>query len=147
MHELMQSHDQGTHRCNRCLLSGMGPKHDPHHHLWTPTQQTAEKMQSNKCHHLQQSQNATLHWPDVQKRLFHQRADDKYEILTDSEKVWAETLTHFTDLYVLRKAYGNNRAANSGFESAAHIRENSFGHSIITTESNLTCDLYVESLE
>jgi hypothetical protein len=71
----------------------------------------------------------------------------KYEILADSDKVWEKTLTHFTDLYALRKAYGNDRAANSGFESAAHVQENSLGHSIITTESNLTCDLYIKSLE
>jgi hypothetical protein len=58
-----------------------------------------------------------------------------------------KTLTHFTDLYALRKAYGNDRAANSGFESAAHVRENSSGHSVITTESNLTRNLYVKSLE
>jgi hypothetical protein len=71
----------------------------------------------------------------------------KYEIHVDSEKVWEKTLTHFTDLYTLRKAYGNDRAANSGFESAAHIGENSPGHSVITTESDLTRDLYVKSLE
>ncbi len=31
----------------------------------------------------------------------------KYEILADSDKVWGKNLTHFTDLYALRKAYGN----------------------------------------
>ncbi len=71
----------------------------------------------------------------------------KYEILADLDKVWEKTLTHFTDLYTLRKAYGNDRAANSRFNSATHIRENSLGHSVITTESDLTHDLYVESLE
>jgi hypothetical protein len=49
----------------------------------------------------------------------------KYKILADSDKVWEKTLTHFMDLYALRKAYGNNRAANSGFESAAQVQENS----------------------
>jgi hypothetical protein len=71
----------------------------------------------------------------------------KYEILADLDKVWEKTLTHFTDLYALRKAYGDDRAPNSGFKSAALVRENSSSHSVITTESNLTCDLYVESLE
>jgi hypothetical protein len=71
----------------------------------------------------------------------------KYKILADLDKVWGKNLTHFTDLYALRKAYGDDRAANSGFKSAAHIRENSLGHIIITTESNLTCDVYIESLE
>jgi hypothetical protein len=71
----------------------------------------------------------------------------KYEILADSDKIWEKTLTHFMDLYALRKAYGNDRAFNSAFKSATHIRENSLDHSIITTESDLTRDLYVESLE
>jgi hypothetical protein len=71
----------------------------------------------------------------------------KYEILANLDKVWEKTLTHFTDLYALCKAYGNDRVANSGFESAAYVQENSSGHSIITTESNLTRDLYIESLE
>ncbi len=47
----------------------------------------------------------------------------KYEILADSDKVWEKNLTHFTDLYALRKAYGNNRAANSGFKSAAQSKK------------------------
>ncbi len=54
----------------------------------------------------------------------------KYEILSDSDKVWEKSLTHFMDFYALRKAYDDDRAANSGFESAAHIRDNSLGHSI-----------------
>jgi len=73
----------------------------------------------------------------------------KYKILSDSNKVWDKTLAHFMELFSLRKAYGNDRAANSGFESAAHIRDHSSAHSIITatTESDLTRDLYIESLK
>jgi hypothetical protein len=52
---------------------------------------------------------------------FTKKQMTKYEILADSDKVWEKTLTQFMDLYALRKAYGNNRAANSGFESAAHV--------------------------
>jgi hypothetical protein len=72
-----------------------------------------------------------------------------YEILSDAKKVWDKTLAHFTELFSLRKAYGNDRAANSGFESPAHVRDHSSTCSIITanTESDLTCDLYIESLE
>jgi hypothetical protein len=53
------------------------------------------------------------------------------------------------DLFSLRKAYGNNKAANSGFESAAHICDHSSPCSVITanTKSDFTCDLYIESLE
>jgi len=73
----------------------------------------------------------------------------KYEILSDSNKVWDKTPAHFTELFSLRKAYGDDRAANSRFESTAHIRNHSSAHSIITatTESDLTRDLYIESLE
>jgi hypothetical protein len=78
-------------------------------------------MQSNKCHHLQQSQNATLCWPDVQSDYFTKEQMTKYEVLADSDKVWEKTLTHFTDLYTLCKAYGNDRVAISGFKSAAHV--------------------------
>ena len=39
----------------------------------------------------------------------------KYEILSDANKVWDKTLAHFTELFSLRKAYGDDKAANSGF--------------------------------
>ncbi len=73
----------------------------------------------------------------------------KYEILSDANKVWNKTLAHFTDLFSLRKAYGNDKAANSGFESVAHVRDHSTARSIITTntKSDFTRDLYIESLE
>ncbi len=73
----------------------------------------------------------------------------KYEILSDANKTWDKTLTHFTELFSLRKAYGEDRAANSEFESAAHVRDHSTARSNITanTESNLTRNLYIESLE
>jgi len=54
----------------------------------------------------------------------------KYEILSDSNKVWEKTLAHFTELFSLHKAYGDDRAANSGFESAAHIRDHSSTHTV-----------------
>jgi hypothetical protein len=60
---------------------------------------------------------------------------------------YGKNITHFTDLYALLKAYGDDRETNSGFESAAHVQENSLGNSITTTESNLTRDLYVKKLE
>jgi hypothetical protein len=73
----------------------------------------------------------------------------KYEILSDSNKVWDKTLAHFTELFYLRKAYGNDRAANSRFKSAAHIHDHTSAHSILTdnTESKLTRNLYIKSLE
>ncbi len=73
----------------------------------------------------------------------------EYEILSDENKVWDKTLAHFMDLFSLHKAYGNNKAANSRFESAAHVHDHSSAHSVITanTESDFTRDLYIESLE
>jgi hypothetical protein len=73
----------------------------------------------------------------------------KYKILSDANKFWDKTLAHFTDLFSLRKAYGNNKASNSGFKSAAHVRDHSSACSVITanTKSDLTCDLCIESLE
>jgi hypothetical protein len=123
------------------------PKHDPHHHLRTPTKQTAEKCKAINV--IISNEAKTLYFVGqmYKSNYFTEEQMTKYEILADSDKVWEKNLTHFTDLYALRKAYGDNRVANSGFESAAHVRENSSGHSIITTKRNLTRDLYVKSLE
>jgi hypothetical protein len=73
----------------------------------------------------------------------------KYKILSDTNKVWDKTLAHFTELFFLYKAYGNDIAANSRFESAAHVRDHSSTHSVTTanTKSDFTRDLYIESLE
>ncbi len=73
----------------------------------------------------------------------------KYEIRSGTNKVWDKTLAHFTELFSLRKAYGNAKAANSGFESVAHVRNHSSACSVTTanTESNFMRDLYIESLE
>jgi hypothetical protein len=67
----------------------------------------------------------------------------------DVNKVWDKTLATFMELFSVRKAYGDDRAANSGFESTAHIRDHSSACSIITanTKNNLTHDLYIKSLK
>ena len=41
----------------------------------------------------------------------------KFEILVDTDKTWDKTLAHFTALFSLRKAYKNDKAANSGFKA------------------------------
>ncbi len=73
----------------------------------------------------------------------------KYKILLDTNKVWDKTLAHFTELFSLRKAYRDVKATNSGFESAAHVRDHSSAHCVTTTntESNFTRDLYIKSLD
>jgi hypothetical protein len=93
----------------------------------------------------------TLHFVGqmYKSEYFTEEQMTKYQILLDANKVWDKTLAHFTDLFSLRKAYGNNKAANSGFENAAHVCDHSSARSIITanTESDFTRDLYIESLE
>jgi uncharacterized membrane protein YgcG len=73
----------------------------------------------------------------------------KYEILLDTNKVWDKTLAHFTDLFPLCRAYGDGKAANSGFESTVHVPYHLSAHSVTTTntENDFTCNLYIESLE
>ncbi len=93
----------------------------------------------------------TLHFVGqmYKSNYFTKEQMTKYKILSDANKVWDKTLAHFTDLFSLCKAYSDNKAANSGFENAAHVRDHSSAHSVITanTESDFTCNLYIESLE
>jgi hypothetical protein len=67
----------------------------------------------------------------------------KFKILMNADKTWDKTLAHFTALFSLRKAYGNDKMANSGFEGVTHIRDQSSAHSVITanSKSDLICDL------
>jgi hypothetical protein len=93
----------------------------------------------------------TLHFVGqmYKSNYFTKEQMTKYKILSDGNKVWDKTLAHFTDLFSLHKTYGDNKAANSGFESAAHVRDHSSACSGITaiTESDFTRNLYIESLE
>jgi hypothetical protein len=75
----------------------------------------------------------------------------KYEMQSNANKVWTTMLQFFTDLYAQCKVYGNNRAANSGFDSAALVHEyplNQRDCTVASTTSDITTrDLYIESLE
>jgi hypothetical protein len=65
----------------------------------------------------------------------------------DINKTWLHT-QFFTKHFAQRKTYGDNRAANSGFISAAHINDTPTNHSLVSTSSDITtCDLYIESIE
>ena len=74
----------------------------------------------------------------------------KYEMRRDADKVWTTTLQFFTNLYAQGKAYGNDRAANSRFDSAALVHEyppDQSNCTVASTTSNITtCDLYIKSL-
>ncbi len=73
----------------------------------------------------------------------------QYEMRSDVDKLWAPTLDHFSLLYANRKAYGDDRAASSGFESASAMYDAPSDRTITTTSSgdNTSRDLYIESLE
>jgi hypothetical protein len=72
----------------------------------------------------------------------------KYEMQTDFNKTWLHTLQFFTERFSQRKAYRDNCAANSSFDSAAHINNIPTNHSFVSTSSDITtCYLYIESLE
>ena len=78
----------------------------------------------------------------------------KYEMQRDTDKVWTTTLQFFTYLYAQRKAYGNNRAANSAFDSAALVPctqvppPGQSNRTVASTTSGITSrDLYIESLK
>jgi hypothetical protein len=65
----------------------------------------------------------TLHFVGqmYKSNYFTKEQMTKYEMLVDKDKTWALTLQHFTQLYAQQKAYGDDRAANSGFNSMANI--------------------------
>jgi hypothetical protein len=68
----------------------------------------------------------------------------------DTDKGWDPTIDHFSKLFKQRKAYGDNRAANSGFESAATMYDVPSNCTFATSKSNgniTSCDLYIKSLE
>jgi hypothetical protein len=72
----------------------------------------------------------------------------KYKMKADIDKTWLHTLHFFTKLFAKRKAYADNRAANSGFDSAAHINDVPTDLSFVSTSSDFTTrHLYIESLE
>ena len=54
---------------------------------------------------------------------FSEEQMTKYKMQRDADKVWTTSLQLFTNLYAQRKAYGDNRVANSGFDSAALVHE------------------------
>jgi hypothetical protein len=72
----------------------------------------------------------------------------KYKMKADINKTWLHTLQFFTKCFAQCKAYGDDRAANSNLDSAAHINGIPTNCSIVSTSSNFTThDLYIESLK
>jgi hypothetical protein len=72
----------------------------------------------------------------------------KYKMQADINKTWLHTLQFFTKIFAQRKAYGDNRAANSVFDSAAHINNIPTNGSLVSTSSDFTThNLYIEGLK
>jgi hypothetical protein len=130
------------------------------YHTWAPNmthiitfgrQLTKQQKKCKTINVIISDEAKTLHFVGQMYKsdYFTEEQMTKYEILSDANKVWDKTLTHFTELFSLRKAYSDDKAANSGFESAAHVRDHSSARSVTTanTESDFTRDLYIESLE
>ncbi len=68
----------------------------------------------------------------------------------DTNKAWGPTLNHFSKLFAQHKANSDDRAANSGFESATAMYNVPSNHPIATTKSSgdfTSRDLYIESLK
>jgi hypothetical protein len=63
----------------------------------------------------------TLHFVGqmYKSNYFTEEQMTKYEMRLDTNKAWDPTLNHFSKLFAQCKAYSNNRATNSGSESAA----------------------------
>jgi hypothetical protein len=71
----------------------------------------------------------------------------KYKMQTYINKTWLDTLQFFTKLFAQRKAYRDNCAANSGFDSAVHTNNIPAGCSLVSISSDITThDIYVKSL-
>ena len=67
---------------------------------------------------------------------------------TDLKKTWLHTLQFFTKLFAQCKAYRDNHATNSGFDSVVHTNDIPTNCSLVSTSSDITtCNLYIESLK
>jgi hypothetical protein len=72
----------------------------------------------------------------------------KYKMQANINKTWLHTLQFFTKLFSQRKAYKDDHASNSSFDSAAHINDNPTNRSLVSTSSDFTTrNLYIESLK
>jgi hypothetical protein len=74
-----------------------------------PTQQATEKCKTINV--IISDEAKTLHFVGrmYKSDYFTKEQMTKYEILSDSNKVWDKTLAHFMELFSLHKAYGDDR--------------------------------------
>ncbi len=145
---MVQCHDKSMHQCNRGILSGMGPFDT---HIITFGHQLDK--QQKKCKNINviiSDEAKTLHFVGQMYKSDYYTKEQmtKYKMQADINKTWLHTLQFFTKNFAQRKAYGDDRVAYSGFNSAAHINNIPTNCSLVSTSSDFTTrDLYIESLE
>jgi hypothetical protein len=126
----------------------MGPLDHPHHHLWPSAQQTTKKGKNINVIILEETKNLHFVGQMFKGDYYTKEQMNKYEMQADINKAWLHTLQFFTKPFAQHKAYREDRAANCGFDSAAHINDIATNRSLVSTSSDFaTRDLYIESLE
>jgi hypothetical protein len=109
--------------------------------------------QQKKCKNISDiisDEAKTLHFVgQMYKSIYYTKEQmTKHEMQANINKTWLHTLQFFTNLFPQRKAYRDNRVANSGFDSVAHINDIPTNCSLVFTSSDFTTrDLYIESLK
>jgi hypothetical protein len=131
------------------------------YHAWIPSsthvitfgpQLTKLKKKCRTINVIISNEAKTLHFVGQMYKsdYFTEEQMTKYEMQSDTDKAWDPTLNNFSKLFSQRKAYGNDRAANSRFKSAADMYNVPSNCTIATTKSSsyfTSCDLYIESIE
>jgi hypothetical protein len=131
------------------------------HHTWVPSsthvitfgcQLTKLQKKCRTINFIISDKAKTLHFVGKMYKSDYFTEDQmtKYEMRLDADKEWDPKLDHFSKLFAQRKAYGNDRAANSGFESAATMFDIPSDRTFVISKSNGGCtthDLYIESLK
>jgi hypothetical protein len=122
---------------------------------WPPTSSPLAVSSTNnkKCKNINiiiSKEAKTLHFVGqmYKSNYYTKEKMTKYEIQANVNKTWLHTLQFFTKLFAQCKAYRDDSAANSSFNSAAHIKDIPTNHSLVSTSSDFTTrDLYIESLK
>jgi hypothetical protein len=145
---MVQGHDERAHQCNRGVHQAWVPS--PTHIITFGHQLNKEQKKCKNINVIILDEANTLHFVGqmYKSNYYTKEQMTKYQMQADINKIWLHTLQFFTKLFAQRKAYGDNRAANSGFDSTAHINDIPIDRSLVSTSSDFTThNLYFESLK
>ena len=134
---------------------------DAFYHTWVPStthvitfgcQLTKLQTKCRTINDIISDEAKTLHFIEqmYKSNYFTEEQMTQFEMHSDADKLWTPTLDHFSLLYANHKAYGDDHASSSGFESVATMYNVPSGCTIATTTSSgdtASRDLYIESLE